>query len=93
MRNILEDDSIHYLFSLCDEMASLRKDVLYFHIEKDAGLSSKDIDLIVDSYNQRNQTRGEYLGNKLFGLAFSGYSGELLRDLGEEVDRVNRKTC
>jgi len=93
MRNILEDDSIHYLFSLCDEMGSLRKDVLYFHIEKDAGLSSKDIDLIVDSYNQRNQTRVEYLSNKLFGLAFSGYSGELLRDLEEEVDRVNRKTC
>jgi hypothetical protein len=93
MRNILEDDSIHYLFSLCDEMASLRKDVLYFHIEKDAGLSSKDIDLIVDSYNQRNQTRVEYLMTELLGLAFRGFTGDLISDLEDEVDRLNHQTC
>jgi hypothetical protein len=93
MRNILEDDSIHYLFSLCDEMIELRKDILYYHIEKDTGLLSKDIDLIVDSYNQRNQTRVEYLMTELLGLAFRGFTGNLLIDLEDEVDRLNHQTC
>jgi len=93
MRNILEDDSIHYLFSLCDEIIGWSGDyVLHDHIQRETGLSYKDIDLIVDAYNQRNQTRYEYLRNKFFGLAFRGFTGELLSDLQEEIDRVNHQT-
>jgi hypothetical protein len=93
MRSILEDDSIHYLFSLCDELGEFKKDVLYYHVQKNAGLSYKDIDLIVDCYNQRNESRYDYLRHSFFGLVFHGFTGDLLLDLQDEINRVNHQTC
>lgn len=88
-RNIIEDDSINYIFSLCDSVSGdCRCYVLYDLIQRETGLSYSDVIIIVDYYNQRNKSRYEYLRHKLFMLVFSGYKIDILSDFDREIDRV-----
>ena len=72
LNEIIEDAAIHYILSLCDISHHSKNYVLYDSIQRDTGLSDDQVVFIVDFYNQRTQSRSDYLKYRDFGLLFRG---------------------
>ena len=72
LNEIIEDAAIHYIFSLCDISHHSKNYVLYDSIQRDTGLSDHQVAFVVDFYNQRTQSRSDYLKYQSFGFMFRG---------------------
>ena len=72
LNEIIEDAAMNHILSLCDISHHSNNYVLYDSIQRDTGLSDDQVAFIVDFYNQRTQSRSDYLKYKAFGLLFRG---------------------
>ena len=82
LNDILEDDAMNYIMHLCDISHNSKNYVLYDSIQRDTGLNDHQVAFIVDFYNQRTQSRSDYLKYQAFGLLFRGI----------DIDNAVRKT-
>ncbi len=67
--DFIENDALYFVFSMIDEYKSLRVDYALSAINRSTGLCYDSVLYVIDLYNQRNQSRVEYLTGKMLYYA------------------------
>lgn len=67
--DFIENDALNFVFSMIDEYKSLRADYVLSTISGSTGLCYYAVLYVIDLYNQRNQSRVEYLTGKMLYYA------------------------
>lgn len=67
--DFIENDALNFVFSMIDEYKSLRVDYALSAISGSTGLCHDAVLYVIDLYNQRNQSRVEYLTGKMLYYA------------------------
>lgn len=67
--DFIENDALNFVFSMIDEYKSLRVDYALSAINRSTGLCYDAVLYVIDLYNQRNQSRIEYLTGKMLYYA------------------------
>ena len=86
--DFIENDALNFVFSMIDEYKSLRADYVFSTISGSTGLCYDAVLYVIDLYNQRNQSRVEYLTGKM--LYYSMRSDREMADFYEnELRKFN----
>ena len=86
--DFIENDALNFVFSMIDEYKSLRVDYALSTISGSTGLCYDAVLYVIDLYNQRNQSRVEYLTGKM--LYYSMRSDREMADFYEnELRKFN----
>lgn len=67
--DFIENDALNFVFSMIDEYKSIRADYALSTISGSTGLCYDAVLYVIDLYNQRNQSRVEYLTGKMLYYA------------------------
>ena len=79
--DFIENDALNFVFSMIDKYKSLRVDYALSSINGSTGLCYDAVLYVIDLYNQRNQSRVEYLTGKM--LYYSMRSDREMADFYE----------
>lgn len=83
--DFIENDALNFVFSMIDKYKSLRVDYAFSTISGSTGLCYDAVLYVIDLYNQRNQSRVEYLTGKM--LYYSMRSDREMADFYENEIR------
>ena len=83
--DFIENDALNFVFSMIDGYKSLRVDYVLSTISGSTGLCYDAVLYVIDLYNQRNQSRVEYLTGKM--LYYSMRSDREMADFYENEIR------